>query len=355
MIIILSTKLLDYYDKNKRDLPWRTNPSPYRIWVSEIMLQQTRVGAVIAYYENFLENLPHIEALARADEDLLHKLWEGLGYYSRVRNMKVAANQILRDHGGKLPTTYEELITLQGIGPYTAGAIASMAFNQVQPAIDGNVLRIYSRLHCIEESIDLAKVKNKITSLVLEDISKTRPGDFNQALMDVGSGICLPKNPKCQLCPLSDFCKAYKENRQKDLPLRKAKAAKKKEEWTFLILEKEGKFLIQKRPTKGLLAGLWQFIQVPSHLKKKEVKELLEDKNYSPKNIKKLDSNKHIFSHIIWNIRAYLVELEDEFIIMEEDAPYGPFVWASQEEIKEIYPFSSAMDKYVEEVLSWKK
>ncbi len=252
MIEILSKKLLEYYDENKRDLPWRMNPNPYRIWVSEIMLQQTRVSTVIPYYENFLDALPRVEDLARADEELLHKLWEGLGYYSRVRNMKRAAQQILEDHQGRLPESYEGLIQLQGIGPYTAGAIASIAFNKVVPAIDGNLLRIYSRLHCIEESIDLGRVKKEVFALVLEDISKDRPGDFNQALMDVGSSICLPKNPKCHICPIGEFCQAFKENRQRDFPLRKIKAVQKKENWTFIILEKRGKFLIKKRPPQGL-------------------------------------------------------------------------------------------------------
>ncbi|NLY36976.1 MAG: A/G-specific adenine glycosylase, partial [Tissierellia bacterium] len=305
MIEILSKKLLEYYDKNKRDLPWRNNPNPYRIWVSEIMLQQTRVSTVIPYYENFLHALPRVEDLARADEELLHKLWEGLGYYSRVRNMKKAAQQILEDHQGRLPESYEGLIQLQGIGPYTAGAIASIAFNKVVPAIDGNLLRIYSRLHCIEESIDLGKVKKEVFALVLEDISKDRPGDFNQALMDVGSSICLPKNPKCHICPIEEFCQAYKENRQRDFPLRKAKTIQKKENWTFIILEKRGKFLIQKRPPQGLLAGLWEFLPFSSHLKEKDVKILIEEKGYTLKTIKKLDSSQHVFSHKIWNMKAY--------------------------------------------------
>lgn len=351
---ILSEKLLDYYDKNKRDLPWRINPSPYRVWVSEIMLQQTRVSSVIPYYENFLDALPSVEDLAGADEELLHKLWEGLGYYSRVRNMKKAAQQILEIHGGKLPSSYQALIQLQGIGPYTAGAIASIAFNEVVPAIDGNLLRIYSRLHCIEESIDQAKIKKKVFNLILEDISKDRPGDFNQALMDLGSSICLPKNPKCYICPIRKFCQAYGQNRQGDFPIRKAKTPQKKEDWTFVIAEKGGRFLIQKRPEKGLLAGLWEFLPFSSHLKEKEIISNLEEKGYRLKAIKKLDPSQHVFSHRIWNMEAYFVEVLDESIVMESDTAWESFSWATPEEIKEIYPFSSAMGKYVEEALSWK-
>lgn len=352
MRIILSKKLLKYYDDNRRQLPWRDNPTPYRVWVSEIMLQQTRAAAVIPYYERFLKTLPNIEDLAKAEEDLLNKLWEGLGYYSRVRNMKKAAIEILSNYNGSMPNTYNELIKLPGIGPYTAGAIASIAFGEKVPAIDGNLLRIYSRLHCIDASIDLGKTKKDIFNLVLQDISETRPGDFNQALMDLGSGICLPKNPKCEVCPIQEYCLANKKNQQDLFPKRKEKTRKSKEKWTFLLIENKGEFLIHQRPSSGLLANLWQFPQLSSHFQREDIAKYLEENGFIAKNIVKLNDSQHIFSHKIWDMQAYFIELKHT-IAKEEEIFYGPYKWASQEEIKNVYPFASAIAKYVQEVLLW--
>lgn len=347
-----SKKLLDYYDKNKRLLPWRLNPSPYRVWVSEIMLQQTRAGAVVPYYEHFLQALPDVKSLSLAPDNQLNKLWQGLGYYSRVKNMKIAAQEIMEKHQGKIPSNYDELLELKGIGPYTAGAIASIAFNQPVPAIDGNLLRIYSRLYCVEESIDNSKGKKKIFDLVKKDIPDDRPGDFNQALMDLGSGICLPKTPRCSSCPIGEFCLAYKENRQTNFPIRKDKTRKKIEDWTIIILERSGSFLIQQRPSQGLLANLWQFPQLQGHLDKENLQKYLDEKGYIANTIKALPPSQHIFSHKIWNMEAYFVRLNDH-IIMEEEASYDSSLWVSPIEIEKVYPFASAIGKYVEEVLTW--
>lgn len=349
---ILKDKLLKYYDTNKRALPWRENTDPYRVWVSEIMLQQTRAGAVIPYFERFMATLPRLEDLARAEETLLHKLWEGLGYYSRVTNLQIAARQILEDFGGQIPSDYQDLVSLRGIGPYTAGAIASIAFNQPVPAIDGNLLRVYSRLYAIEESIDSSQTKKKIFHLAEGDISQDRPGDFNQALMDLANEFCLPKSPSCPQCPLREDCLAYKRGLEGTLPKRRAKGEKKREDWTILVLEKEGRFLIQQRPPKGLLAKLWQFPPLSGHLAPEDVEKYLLERGFIPRNIRKLGGSQHIFSHKIWDMEAYMVSL-DPFVVAEEEDFYGPYTWASKEEIQETYPFASALRPYLEEVFTW--
>ncbi|OFN98037.1 A/G-specific adenine glycosylase [Streptococcus sp. HMSC074B11] len=253
-------KLLAWYDENKRDLPWRRSKNPYHIWVSEIMLQQTRVDTVIPYYERFLEWFPTVESLANAPEERLLKAWEGLGYYSRVRNMQIAAQQIMSEFEGKFPSTYEDISSLKGIGPYTAGAISSIAFNLPQPAVDGNVMRVLARL--FEVNHDIGNPSNrKIFQAMMEVlIDPDRPGDFNQALMDLGSDIEAPVNPRPEESPVKEFSAAYQHGTMDCYPI---KAPKKKPIPIFLkalvVQNSQGQFLLEKNESEKLLAGFWHF------------------------------------------------------------------------------------------------
>lgn len=259
---MIDQKLLDWYWQNARELPWRQGAGhPYETWVSEIMLQQTQVQTVIPYYKRFMEWFPTVRDLAKAPEEKLLKAWEGLGYYSRVRNMQVAAQCIVDDYDGRFPMTAKELQQLKGIGPYTAGAIASIAFNQVVPAVDGNVLRVYARLFAIADDIRKPKTVKQITECVEETMSKTHPGDFNQALMDLGSLYCTAKNWNCSSCPLKEECQAYQMKTVENYPY-KSKAVKPKDHY-YLALAVQNrstqKYYIEQRPSTGLLANLWQF------------------------------------------------------------------------------------------------
>lgn len=299
--------LLDWYDQNARVLPWRSNPTPYWIWLSEIMLQQTRVETVLPYFNRFIQALPDISSLAQASEEQLHKLWEGLGYYSRVRNLHKAAVQVMKRYDGELPPSYELLLDLCGVGEYTAGAIASIAFGQPVPAVDGNVLRVFSRVLGCESDIASSQVKKAFRKLLLQMIPEDRPGDFNQAVMDLGAGVCLPNGaPLCDVCPLSHLCKACLEGNQMSLPVKSAKKARRVEEKTvFLICGPEG-ILLSKRPDQGLLAGLWEFPNVSSHLQKNQVKMLLRQQGSQVEKLYTLKEVKHIFSHIEWKMAGYL-------------------------------------------------
>lgn len=256
----LAPALLDWYDKEKRLLPWRENTDPYRVWVSEIMLQQTQVATVIPYFHRFMDWFPTIQALAEAEEDKLLKAWEGLGYYSRVRNMQIAAQDIVERFDGQMPGNLADIMSLKGIGPYTGGAIGSIAFELPVPAVDGNVMRVYSRLYQITDDIGKAKTRKVFEEKVTETISQTRPGDYNQALMDLGSRICTPTSPDCAQCPLAQYCDSYKAGDMTSYPV-KAKKVKSVPLYYvgMAIQNKAGAYLIEKRPDKGLLAKMWTF------------------------------------------------------------------------------------------------
>lgn len=292
--------LLQWYDENKRDLPWRRTKDPYAIWVSEIMLQQTQVVTVIPYFERFMRALPTIKHLSDAKEDQLLKLWEGLGYYSRVRNMQKAAKQVMENFSGKLPATYKELLTLTGIGSYTAGAIASIAFNEPVGAVDGNVMRVMARL--FEINLDIGDAKNKkvfeyLTNLLVDP---KRPGDFNQALMDLGSDICSAKNPKPELSPIKQFNQAYLNDTMDIYPMKRSKTKQQNLYFDALIIQNDkGEFLLQKRENKGLLANMWLF---PMFETTSLVLE--DDKNYNKDNPEIIGNITHIFSHLKWHIRV---------------------------------------------------
>lgn len=249
-----------WYEQEKRNLPWRINLDPYRIWISEIMLQQTRVDTVIDYYYRFMEWFPTIEALAKAPDDQLLKAWEGLGYYSRARNLKIAAQQIMTDHNGKMPQTIEAIRKLKGIGPYTAGAIGSIAFQLPEPAIDGNVMRVVSRLFEIDADIAKASSRKIFEAAMYHIIDTKRPGDFNQALMDLGSAICTPTSPKCGQCPIQEYCLSYKQNTMTNYPVKSKKAKPKDIYYVAGIIENgQQEFLLTQREATGLLANMWLF------------------------------------------------------------------------------------------------
>ena len=252
--------LLEWYQLNKRDLPWRRTKDPYSIWVSEIMLQQTRVEAVKPYYERFLQTLPTVKDLAEADEETLLKLWEGLGYYSRVRNMQKAAIQIMEEHEGLFPAEYGKLLKLKGIGPYTGGAVGSIAFGLPVPAVDGNVLRVMSRIIADAADISLQPTKKVWEERISEIIPANSPGDFNQALMELGATICLPNgSPKCEICPVRKYCEAYRRDATQLYPVKAEKKARTMEYLNvFFCVDENKKIAISKRPKKGLLSGLWE-------------------------------------------------------------------------------------------------
>lgn len=316
--------LLPWFRKNRRDLPWRRDQEPYHIWLSEIMLQQTRVEAVKGYYSRFLETLPTVTALASADDELLIKLWEGLGYYSRVRNLKKAAQMILEQHHGIFPREYEEVIRLPGIGDYTAGAICSIAFDQPVPAVDGNVLRVVSRLRNDSAPIDLPETKRKVRELLLSIYPK-EAGDFTQSLMELGATICGPnRKPDCGHCPCASICEAYKAGTAASLPVKSPKKEKRQEERTVFIFHCDGRYALEKRPARGLLASLWQFPNIPRHLKTPEALAAAEVMGLQPRDIRKEIHRKHIFTHIVWNMKGIYLDVTE---------CSGSFQWFTEDEI----------------------
>lgn len=319
--------LLSWFDGHKRDLPWReAKPrNPYHVWISEIMLQQTRTEAVKPYFNSWMERFPTISSLAEAkEEDVLHQ-WQGLGYYSRARNIYKAAREMADHYGSRLPESKEEIRALPGIGDYTAGAILSMAYGKKEGAVDGNVLRVYARLYDVEEDILKTKGKKEITGLV-EETLPDRAGDFNEALMDLGSEVCIPKNPRCEICPLRNECLALERGREKELPIRTKKKAQKEEQAACAIVMKEGKVLLHLRPSRGMLASMWEFPMVLSETKEGARKELEEKLKGEAGEV--LWHYKHVFTHRIWHMDAYVME--------GGTVPEGEYRWFSPEEYKKI-------------------
>lgn len=339
----IATPLLTWYDGCRRILPWREVPTPYRVWVSEIMLQQTRVEAVKPYFERFMEQLPDVAALAQTEEDVLLKLWEGLGYYSRARNLQKAARQIMEEHGGQMPSDYEALKKLQGIGSYTAGAIASIAFGQPVPAVDGNVLRVISRLLADDRDILDLSVKKSMEEELLPIMPKDRPGDFNQALMELGAMVCLPNGaPKCAECPWQNLCAAKREGRQTEYPKKRAKKPRKIEKRTILVIRDSSCAAIRKRPEKGLLAGLYEFPSMEGHATQEEVLAWLKEQGVHAVRIEKLPPSRHIFTHKEWHMTGYMA-LVDELEPMKKDKK---LLFVRPEETEEKYPIPSAFAAY---------
>lgn len=336
------TPLTDWYRKNKRDLPWRHNPDAYRVWVSEIMLQQTRVEAVKGYYDRFLKALPTVKDLAEAQEDKLLKLWEGLGYYNRVRNMQKAAQQIMVDYHGTFPDTYEEILKLKGIGNYTAGAISAFAYGIPKPAVDGNVLRVISRITGSYEDIMKQSVRKKIETALEGIIPENAASDFNQGLIELGAIVCVPNGePKCEECPVKEMCVAHKEDLTAEIPVKKKAKARKIEDRTVLIFKDDDKIAIRKRPAKGLLAGLYEFPNLDGHLSMDEVTEYSKNIGLMPVRVQKLPEAKHIFSHIEWHMTGYEVIVDE----LEKTNEKG-FLFIHPEQIKKEYSIPSAFEKY---------
>ena len=302
--------LLPWYAKNRRELPWRQDKMPYHIWISEIMLQQTRVEAVKGYYARFLRTLPTVESLANADDELLHKLWEGLGYYSRVRNLKKAAQEIMEHHAGVFPKTYAEVSKLPGIGPYTSGAICSIAYDLPTPAVDGNVLRVVSRLTDDATPIDDSKFRRQITE-ELAQVYPAQAGDFTQALMELGATVCGPnRKPDCGNCPCEAFCIGCQRGTAEKLPVKKTKAVRRIEDRTVFILSCDDMFALCKRPNQGLLAGLWEFPNVPGKLDVDSVIAEMEKNGIKPKEIFRQVEKKHVFTHIEWHMSGIYMEVK---------------------------------------------
>ena len=332
--------LLPWYAQNRRDLPWRKEKEPYHIWVSEIMLQQTRVEAVKGYYARFLEALPTVEALANADDELLHKLWEGLGYYSRVRNLKKAAQEIMENYGGVFPKTHAEVSQLPGIGPYTSGAICSIAFDLPTPAVDGNVLRLVSRLTDDATPIDDPKFRREITAQ-LARIYPVNAGEFTQALMELGATVCGPnRKPDCENCPCKAFCLACQRGTAEALPVKKAKASRRTEDKTVFILSCDGAYGLRKRPNKGLLAGLWEFPNLPGKMDVNAAVKAVEDMGLKPKEIIRQMEKKHIFTHIEWHMRGIYMEVKEQV---------GDLRWMRAEQINAEAALPTAFRQFWEE------
>lgn len=311
---------LNWYDINKRNLPWRGTKDPYRIWISEIMLQQTRVEAVIGYYERFLVACPDIPALASIEDDALMKLWQGLGYYSRARNLKKAAIVIEEKFDGRMPENEKDIRSLPGIGDYTAGAIASIAFDLPVPAVDGNVLRIMARLRCDDRDILKSATKKSVQNDLFAVMPKKRSGELNQAFMDIGASICLPNGaPHCDICPWADICLARQEGRTDELPVRKKAKARRIEERTIIVIRDGERFLLHKRPERGLLAGLYEPINIEGKMDESGVIDVVRALGLDPLRIEALSDAKHIFSHIEWQMKGYEVRVADAADYVDRD------------------------------------
>lgn len=353
--------LLAWYHHEKRDLPWRESTDPYRVWVSEIMLQQTQVVTVIPYFNRFMEWFPTIEDLANAEEDKLLKAWEGLGYYSRVRNMQHAAKEMVETFNGKMPQTIEDILSLKGIGPYTGGAIGSIAFSLPEPAIDGNVMRVYSRLFCLSDDIALPKTRKVFDKYVRETMSQTEPGDFNQALMDLGATICTPTKPSCETCPIKHYCEAKKTDTASSYPVKKKKEKAKPLYYVAdVIRNKTGAFLLEKRPEDGLLSNMWTFpmrdvtkedydrlVASYGSVEKKELQvaeqlSLYEEEKIDIKEKQLLGIVTHIFSHRKWHVLVVEDLLRDTDREMLEKQK-----WVYQEEFDQ-YVFPKPQQKMVD-------
>ncbi len=336
--------LVNWYRENKRELPWRENPDAYRVWVSEIMLQQTRVETVKPYYERFMKALPTVKALAEAEEDTLLKLWEGLGYYNRVRNMQKAARQIMVDFHGVFPDTYEEILTLSGVGSYTAGAVSAFAFGIPKPAVDGNVLRVVSRILGSGEDIMKQKVHRDVERQLEEVIPPETAGDFVQGLIELGALVCVPSGePHCGACPAAQVCKAHAEGREKELPV-KGKAKKRRvETYTVLLFRDGDRAAIRRRPAKGLLAGLYEFPNLKGRLEQDEVIAYSKKIGLTPVKVRNLGEAKHIFSHVEWQMTGYLVVVDE----LEKDCRED-FIFVKPAKVREKYPIPAAFEKYAE-------
>lgn len=330
-----SLSLLLWFQREARDLPWRRSADPYCVWLSEIMLQQTRVQAVLGYYQRFLAELPTISHLADCEEDLLLKLWEGLGYYNRARNLQKAARQIVSEHGGKFPGDYASIRALAGIGDYTAGAIASTVFGLPYGAVDGNVYRVFSRLKGDFTDISSKEMKQRVSAWVLEEMPLEYPGVFNQALMELGAMVCRPNGePSCESCPVTAFCACYGNEMWRDLPVKPSKKPRKEVSLEVYVLRHQGKIALRKRDSQGLLAGLWEY---PHWISGEPLPEYLAG-------AKEFGRGRHLFSHIQWDMVGYVVDFTELPPVPSQ------WLWLSEEERRTSYSVPSAFS-FVEQYL----
>ncbi len=337
--------LLNWYDYNARILAWRENPKPYYVWVSEIMLQQTRVEAVKGYFDRFITELPDISALAKVEEEKLLKLWEGLGYYNRVRNLQKAAKQVMSEYHGELPADYEELLKLPGIGTYTAGAIASIAYQIPVPVVDGNVLRVMKRIAGSFDDITKERTKKELWVDLKNIMPEDRPGDFNQSMMELGATVCLPNGkPLCEKCPVMHLCKAFHEDTILQIPVKPEKKERRKEERTILLIEYQDKYAIQKRQSKGLLAGLWELPGLEQKLSKLQIMDVLKEKKIDKAKLEPLGEAKHIFSHVEWHMTGYHITIPSDTSM--KDVDLETYTWADQGEINHRYSIPNAFLAY---------
>lgn len=332
----LPIPLLEWFRDNARSLPWRDDPTPYHVWLSEIMLQQTRVAAVLDYYRRFLETAPDVAALAALPEERLMKLWQGLGYYSRARNLQKAARVIVDDYGGVFPSDYASVRALPGVGDYTAGAICSIAFGQAAPAVDGNVLRVYARICGDDGDVSTPQMKQKVTQAIREIIPLHAAGAFNQALMELGATVCLPNGaPLCERCPARGFCAALRDDRIGELPVKAPKKPRRVEERTVWLIFRGNTVALRRRPGRGLLAGLWEF---PHELGEGP---LPPDWGIVPLSEEYAGQAKHIFTHIEWRMTLRVVEAASDTL------PPG-WVWAGAGELEQTYAVPNAFARALE-------
>lgn len=318
----LRKRLLDWFDRSKRDLPWRQDPTPYKVLVSEFMLQQTQVETVLPYFHRFIEVFPNFQALAEAEEEEVLRLWSGLGYYRRARNLRLAAQRIVEEHQGRFPNTLEEALALPGVGRYTAGAVMSIAYGERVPLVDGNVERVLSRLFVLREDFSTTKGTKAVWDLAEKLVPEVRPGDFNQALMELGALVCAPTGPRCLLCPLSKLCRAYREGVAEELPVKSRKQKQVKVEEVVLLLKCGGRWLLTNRNEEGLYEGMWQF---PWGWKKKgerslksTLQRLADSLNLSVTSVKRFHSLSHGITYRRIESTFYSIEFQ------RENAPEGP-------------------------------
>ncbi len=339
MIGAVVNELLAWYDSGHRDLPWRRTKDPYHIWLSEIMLQQTRVEAVIPYYERFLAACPDIRALADAPEEVYLKLWEGLGYYSRVRNLHKAACIICAEYGGQMPRTHKELLSLPGIGDYTAGAIASIAFGLPEPAVDGNVLRVCARVQGDFRSIDDPKVKRAFRAQLASIMPQARAGDLNQAFMELGATVCIPNGaPRCGVCPILHLCRASHEKTWDCIPVRTPKKARTIVPRTVLVARCGERVGIRRRPETGLLARMWELPAYEGTYQPREIRAQLARDGWQVEKLLSLAPAKHIFTHIEWHMTGYYAELARET---------PDLIWVTPDELRGKYALPSAFRAFL--------
>ena len=335
----LPEALLPWYQLHARRLPWRADRQPYHVWISEIMLQQTRVETVKGYYERFLQTFPTVFALAHASEQQLLKCWEGLGYYNRARNLQKAARIVIDQYDGVFPQNYEQIIRLPGIGPYTAGAIASICFDQPKAAVDGNVLRVISRICAVHDPVDMPKAKQHVTQQ-LESVYPPQAGMFTQSLMELGALICTPDGkPKCGDCPAADFCRAKQLGIQTQLPKRMPKQPRRVEKLTVFILSSGGRLAICRREEQGLLAGLWQLPNRSGTQTDQQAMDIVRQWGLRPELLRKSVRRRHVFTHVEWEMTGFYIDCA---------AQTKRFVWVVAQQLEQAYPLPTAFRLFLE-------